>query len=60
VTVDFERESIAISQIVGLGRGVEVLEPAALRARLREIAKDLRAVYGARRAAAPQRGGGKR
>ncbi|WP_437987085.1 helix-turn-helix transcriptional regulator [Sorangium sp. So ce117] len=60
VTVDFERESIAISQIVGLGRGVEVLDPAALRARLREIAEDLRAVYGARRAAAPQRGGRKR
>ncbi|MGK4004859.1 WYL domain-containing protein [Sorangium sp. So ce1036] len=51
VTVDFERESIAASQIVGLGRGVEVVEPAALRARLEAIAADLRAIYGARGAA---------
>ncbi|AUX22899.1 transcriptional regulator [Sorangium cellulosum] len=51
VTVDFERESIAVSQIVGLGRGVEVVEPAALRARLEAIAADLRAIYGARGAA---------
>ncbi|WP_437664190.1 helix-turn-helix transcriptional regulator [Sorangium sp. So ce1182] len=51
VTVDFERESIAVSQIIGLGRGAEVIEPAALRARLEAIARDLGAVYGARDAA---------
>ncbi|XXY49554.1 WYL domain-containing protein [Sorangium sp. So ce269] len=48
VTVDFERESIAVSQIIALGRGVEAIEPAALRARLEAIASDLGAVYGAR------------
>ncbi|WP_437492869.1 WYL domain-containing protein [Sorangium sp. So ce1014] len=68
VTVDFERESIAVSQVVGLGRGVEVVEPAALRARLEAIVADLGAVYGARdaarsnagAAAAPRRRRGRR
>ncbi|WP_437338980.1 helix-turn-helix transcriptional regulator [Sorangium sp. So ce394] len=58
VTVDFERESIAVSQIVGLGRDVEAVEPAALRARIEGIAADLRAVYGPRRAARTRAGGG--
>ncbi|WP_224248489.1 helix-turn-helix transcriptional regulator [Hyalangium gracile] len=46
VTIDFERESIALSQLCALGRGVEVRAPEALRARLRELASDLRALYG--------------
>ncbi|KFE62083.1 helix-turn-helix transcriptional regulator [Hyalangium minutum] len=46
VTIDFERESIALSQLCGLGRGVEVLAPKALRDRLRTIAADLQALYG--------------
>ncbi|WP_434048094.1 MULTISPECIES: WYL domain-containing protein [Sorangium] len=58
VTVDFERESIAVSQLIGLGRGVEVLEPAALRARLGAIAEDLRAVYRARGEARARAGPG--
>ncbi|AUX42995.1 transcriptional regulator [Sorangium cellulosum] len=56
VTVDFERESIAVAQIVGLGRGVEVVAPEALRARLGAIAADLAAVYGA--SAGAERPGG--
>ncbi|PTL83954.1 YafY family protein [Vitiosangium sp. GDMCC 1.1324] len=46
VTLDFERESIALSQLCMLGRTVEVLEPEALRARLRALSDDLRALYG--------------
>jgi len=45
VTIDFEREWIAVSQLVALGRGAVVLEPEGLRRRLRTIAADLRAVY---------------
>lgn len=47
VTIDFERETIALSQLCPLGRGVEVLAPLALRTRLRAIAAELRALYGA-------------
>src|SRR5437867_717079 len=43
--IDFEREWIAVSQLVPLGRGVEVVEPQGLRDRLRRIAEDLGAVY---------------
>ena len=46
VTIDFERLSIALSQLVILGRGAEVLEPPELRARLGELARDLGALYG--------------
>jgi predicted DNA-binding transcriptional regulator YafY len=45
VTIDFERESIAISQLCMLGRTAEVLAPEALRTRLRALAADLRALY---------------
>ncbi len=44
-TIDFEREWIAVSQLVPLGRGVEVIEPEGLRHRLRAIAEDLGALY---------------
>lgn len=46
VTIDFERISIALSQLVMLGRGAEVLEPQELRTRLGELASDLTALYG--------------
>ncbi|WNG50209.1 YafY family transcriptional regulator [Archangium minus] len=46
VTLDFERESIALSQLCVLGRGVEVLAPEALRVRLRTISAELQALYG--------------
>lgn len=46
VIIDFERESIALSQLVAMGRGLEVLAPEGLRARLRALAADLLAVYG--------------
>jgi predicted DNA-binding transcriptional regulator YafY len=46
VTLDFERETIALSLLCSLGRAVEVLAPEALRTRLRTMAADLRAVYG--------------
>ena len=45
VIIDFERESIALSQLCLLGRAVEVLAPEALRDRLRTIAADLQALY---------------
>ncbi|HZI03762.1 MAG TPA: DNA-binding transcriptional regulator, partial [Archangium sp.] len=45
VTIDFERLSIALSQLVLLGRGAEVLEPPELRARLGALASDLSALY---------------
>ena len=48
VTIDFERQAIAFAQLVTLGPGVEVIEPPALRLRFREIAGDLRALYGSR------------
>lgn len=46
VNIDFERLSIALSQLVQLGRGAEVLEPPELRARLGALANDLSALYG--------------
>jgi predicted DNA-binding transcriptional regulator YafY len=46
ITLDFERETIALSQLCSLGRAVEVLAPEALRTRLRTIAADLRTLYG--------------
>ena len=46
VTLDFERESIALSQLCLLGRGVEVLGPESLRARLVTLAANLQATYG--------------
>lgn len=46
VTLDFERETIALSQLCSMGRAVEVLTPEALRTRLRTMAADLRALYG--------------
>ncbi|QRK09179.1 YafY family transcriptional regulator [Archangium violaceum] len=46
VTLDFERESIALSQLCVLGRAVEVLAPEPLRARLRAISAELRTLYG--------------
>jgi predicted DNA-binding transcriptional regulator YafY len=45
ITIDFERESIAVSQLCLATPGVEVLEPAALRQRMRSIADALRATY---------------
>lgn len=45
VTIDFERESIALSQLATIGAGVEVLEPAPLRARLVELARGLAETY---------------
>lgn len=45
-TIDFERQSIALAQLIELGRGAEVLAPEALRERLRSLGGDLRAVYG--------------
>lgn len=46
VTLDFEREAIALSQLCALGRAVEVLAPEALRARLSAVGAELRALYG--------------
>lgn len=46
VTLDFERESIAVSQLCTLGGGVEVLAPEALRQQLAAVAASLRALYG--------------
>ncbi|MFP2963985.1 hypothetical protein ACLEPN_41320 [Myxococcus sp. 1LA] len=46
MVIDFERESIAVSQRCTLGRGVEVRAPEALRDRLAAIAADLQATYG--------------
>lgn len=43
--VDFERESIALSQLCTLGRGVKVLAPEPLRAKLIAVAEDLQATY---------------
>ena len=46
VHIDFEREGIALSQLCAVGRGVEVLEPEALRTRLASLAEALGALYG--------------
>lgn len=45
VTIDFERETIALSQLCPLGRHVEVMAPEALRTRMRAIAEELQALY---------------
>jgi predicted DNA-binding transcriptional regulator YafY len=45
VTVDFEREAIALAQLVTIGPGVEVLSPDALRSRLGTLARELTALY---------------
>ncbi|RKH17800.1 WYL domain-containing protein [Corallococcus praedator] len=45
-TLDFERESIAVSQLCELGAGVEVLAPESLRQRLAALAASLQALYG--------------
>jgi predicted DNA-binding transcriptional regulator YafY len=45
VTVDFERESIAVSQLCEVGGGVEVLAPEALRNRLVALAERLLAMH---------------
>ncbi|MGW7543888.1 helix-turn-helix transcriptional regulator [Streptomyces sp. NPDC054770] len=49
VTLDLpvESEDVAFGQLTGLGADVEVLAPAGLRARFREHARALAAVYGA-------------
>lgn len=70
VVVDFEREGIALAQLLPLGGGVEVLAPAALRERVGALACALTGVYGAAdvrtrsargsRASASRAGGGTR
>lgn len=45
VTIDFERESIAVSQLCTLPEGVEVLAPESLRQRLLALGIRLRALY---------------
>ncbi|MCE9666746.1 WYL domain-containing protein [Myxococcus stipitatus] len=46
VTVDFERQSIALAQVLEAGRGVEVVAPLALRSRLVELAREVLAAHG--------------
>ena len=46
VTLDFERESIAVGQLLALGRGAQVIAPEGLREKLRAMGEDLRALYG--------------
>ena len=46
VTLNFEREAIAVSQLCEIGAGVEVLAPEPLRQRLAALAASLRALYG--------------
>lgn len=45
VTLDFEREAIALSQLLPLGRAVEVIRPDGLRQRFIELAAQLAARY---------------
>jgi predicted DNA-binding transcriptional regulator YafY len=45
VTLDFERKTIAVSQLLTLGPGVEVVEPEEMRQTLREIGANLRTLY---------------
>lgn len=47
VTVDFERESIAVSQLCLVAPGLEVLAPAPLRERLHQLARSLLAAHAA-------------
>ncbi len=46
VSLDFEREILALWQLFTLGRSIKVLAPEALRSRLCEMAADLSALYG--------------
>ncbi|MCP3097730.1 WYL domain-containing protein [Myxococcus sp. K15C18031901] len=45
-TVDFERESIALAQVLEAGPGVEVVEPESLRARLVDLARAVLDTHG--------------
>ncbi|EYF01186.1 helix-turn-helix transcriptional regulator [Chondromyces apiculatus] len=45
VTLDFERESIAIGQLLTLGRAAQVIAPEQLRAKLKAMGEDLLALY---------------
>ncbi|NVJ27122.1 MULTISPECIES: helix-turn-helix transcriptional regulator [Myxococcus] len=45
VTVDFERESIAVGQLFEVGSGFEVVEPTALRTRLVDLATGILAAH---------------
>ncbi|MBE4749143.1 WYL domain-containing protein [Corallococcus sp. ZKHCc1 1396] len=54
-TLDFERESIAVSQLCEIGAGVEVLAPESLRRRLAALAASLQALYGGPRTAPGRR-----
>jgi len=45
VALDFERKTIAVSQLLALGRGVVVVEPEEIRETLREIGANLRTLY---------------
>jgi predicted DNA-binding transcriptional regulator YafY len=62
VTVDFERETIAVSQLCEVGGGFEVLAPATLRDRLVRLAHRVLAAHGRRLSgirqsrSSPQRG----
>ena len=51
--VVFEVESEACDFIIGLGAGVEVMEPVALRARVRQLAESIVAVYSLQAAQPP-------
>ncbi|MET0405332.1 MAG: WYL domain-containing protein [Cystobacter sp.] len=48
VTLDFEREAIALAQLCPLAGDIEVLEPAALRARMADLAARLLASHSPR------------
>ncbi|APR80758.1 Transcriptional regulator, DeoR family protein [Minicystis rosea] len=48
ITIDFEREDIALSQLLPLGDGAEVLAPESLRERLVGLTTKLVSVYGPR------------
>jgi predicted DNA-binding transcriptional regulator YafY len=45
LSIDFEREEIAFSQVLSLGAGAEVLSPPALRARLASLGRALYDIY---------------
>lgn len=45
VTLDFEREHLALTQAMSLGRMMEVLEPVELRQRVAAVAAELTALY---------------
>jgi predicted DNA-binding transcriptional regulator YafY len=54
VALDFEREAIALAQLLPLGAGAEVLAPEGLRARLAGLAGELHALYAPRAPRAPR------